>query len=84
MERTLITTDIDFDRDGKQVSILRLPCSTDLSGYGIIPIPDRSLEEWRWPDRLLMGGNHGDEFEGPVTLGKLIRDLDASEMFEAG
>ena len=80
MERTLITTDIDFDRDGKQVSILRLPCSTNLSGYGIVPIPIAVVKNGAGPTVLLMGGNHGDEFEGPVTLGKLIRTLSPSEI----
>jgi predicted deacylase len=75
MERTLIATDIDFDRDGKQVSILRLPCSTDTSAYGIIPLPIAVIKNGAGPTVLLMGANHGDEFEGPVTLGKLIREL---------
>src|SRR5690606_13649490 len=25
---------------------------------------------------ILEGGNHGDEYEGPITLGEMIRDLD--------
>lgn len=80
MERTLIATDIDFDREGKQVSILRLPCSTDKSGYGIIPLPIAVIKNGSGPTVLLMGANHGDEFEGPVTLGKLIRDLEPSQI----
>lgn len=80
MERTLITTDIDFGREGKQVSLLRLPCSSNLSGYGIIPLPIAVLKNGMGPTVLLMGGNHGDEYEGPVILGKLIRDLDLKKI----
>jgi hypothetical protein len=29
---------------------------------------------------LLMAGNHGDEYEGQVALGKLIRSLEAEEV----
>ncbi|HEY6194272.1 MAG TPA: succinylglutamate desuccinylase, partial [Candidatus Eisenbacteria bacterium] len=36
---TLITTDIDFARDGIQTGTLRLPYSHDRSAYGHIPIP---------------------------------------------
>ena len=80
MERTLIATDVDFEQDGKQVSVLRLPCSSNLSGYGIIPLPIAVLKNGVGPTVLLIGGNHGDEYEGPVTLGKLIRDLDPKKI----
>jgi len=32
---TLITTDIDFERDGIQTGTLRLPYSHDRSAYGL-------------------------------------------------
>src|SRR5438874_10063061 len=32
------------------------------------------------PTVLLMGGNHGDEYEGQVALGRLIRELEPGEV----
>jgi predicted deacylase len=73
---SLVTTDIDFERDGRQISTLRLPYSSNLSAYGVIPLPIAVLKNGTGPTALLMGGNHGDEYEGPVALGKLIREFD--------
>ncbi|MGQ3031668.1 MAG: succinylglutamate desuccinylase/aspartoacylase family protein, partial [Ferrovibrionaceae bacterium] len=36
---SLITTDVDFDRDGIQTGTLRVPYSHNRSAYGHIPIP---------------------------------------------
>jgi hypothetical protein len=76
MQTTTIKTDIDFERDGKQVSVLRLPDSTNSSAMRTIPIPIAMLKHGKGPTVLLMAGNHGDEFEGQVTLAKLMRSLE--------
>ena len=60
-----ISTDIDFNRDGKQTGFLRLPHSVHRSAYGWIPIPVACLRNGKGPRVLLMAGNHGDEYEGP-------------------
>jgi predicted deacylase len=73
--RSLIRTDIDYDREGLQHSHLRLPHSHDRSGYGHVPIPIAVLKRGHGPTLLLTGGNHGDEYEGPVALMKLVRRL---------
>lgn len=70
-----ITTTIDFDRDGFQTGTLRVPYSHDRSGYGHVPIPIAVLKQGKGPTVLLTGGNHGDEYEGPVALTKLIRRM---------
>lgn len=75
-EKSDLNTDIDFQRDGKWISILRLPCSSDSSAYGIIPIPIALIKNGTGPTVFLMAGNHGDEYEGPLALGSMIRELD--------
>lgn len=75
-----ITTDIDFDRDGRQLSFLRLPHSSNSSGYGWIPIPVACLRNGTGKTLLLVGGNHGDEYEGQITAGEIIRDLDPASI----
>jgi uncharacterized protein len=77
---TRISTDIDYDRDGKQVSWLRLPYSSNVSAYGWIAIPIAVIKNGRGPTALLQAGNHGDEYEGQIALVKLIRELRASDI----
>jgi predicted deacylase len=71
-----IHSDIDYDRAGRQVGYLYLPQSPHSDAWGAIPIPIAVLNGGPGPTVLLTGGNHGDEYEGPITLGRLIRELD--------
>ncbi|MBE0624315.1 MAG: succinylglutamate desuccinylase/aspartoacylase family protein [Burkholderiales bacterium] len=71
-----IRSEIDFDRDGKQVGFLRLPHSVHRSAYGWIPIPIACIRNGDGPRVLLMAGNHGDEYEGQIALAKLLRQLE--------
>ena len=74
---SLIATDVDFERTGFQTGTLRLPWSHDRSAYGHIPIPLAVLNAGAGtgPTVLLTGGNHGDEYEGPVALFKLMQRM---------
>lgn len=73
--RSLIQCTIDFDAPGFRFGTLRVPYSHDRSAYGHIPIPIAVLNGSPGPTVLLTGGNHGDEFEGPLALMKLLQDL---------
>jgi len=75
-----LTAEIDFNRNGKQHGFIRLPYSVHRSAYGWIPIPVACIKNDAGPRILLMAGNHGDEYEGQVALGKLIRDLEPDEV----
>lgn len=77
---SLITTDVDYEREGYQVGYLHLPYSHNRSGYGYIPIPIAVLKQGEGPTVLLTGGNHGDEYEGPVVLMKLLRQMPKLEI----
>lgn len=72
---SLITTDIDYSKVGLQTGHLRLPYSHNRSGYGHIPVPMAVLNGAPGPTLLLTGGNHGDEYEGPVALMKFMRGM---------
>lgn len=72
---TRLTTEIDFDKDGKQVGYVGLPHSSNVSAYGWIGIPIAQIKNGSGPTVLMMGGNHGDEYEGQIGLVKLIRKL---------
>ncbi len=73
-----ITATVDLDEDGKQHGFLRLPYSRDDSAWGSIPIPVSVVRNGPGPTALLIGGNHGDEYEGPVSLLKAASELEAS------
>src|SRR5271170_3863015 len=73
---TTVSTTIDFDRDGKQIGFFNLPLSIHEDAWGVVPVPMTVIKNGRGPTVILQGGNHGDEYEGPIALGELIRDLD--------
>lgn len=71
-----IAPTIDFDKDGVQHGFLRLPYSRDDSAWGSVMIPICVIRNGEGPTALLSGGNHGDEYEGPLALYDLARTLD--------
>jgi len=73
--RSLVRTQVDFEQRGFQTGYLEVPYSRDRSGYGHIPIPIVVINNGVGPRVLLTGGNHGDEYEGPVALSKLTQRL---------
>ena len=77
---TGITTDVDLDRPGKRTGRLHLPYSVTRSAYGVIPVPIAVISAGEGPTILMMAGNHGDEYEGQIALGNLIRTVDAAEV----
>jgi predicted deacylase len=76
----LITSEVDFEADGKHCGFLRLPHSVHRSAYGWIPIPVVSIRNGEGPTILLMSGNHGDEYEGQIALTKLSHELVAENV----
>jgi predicted deacylase len=77
---TRIFTDVDYEKEGKQVGWLSLPYSVTRSAYGNISIPIAVIKHGRGPTVLLMAGNHGDEYEGQIALCRLIRTLEPDEI----
>ncbi|MEL6963828.1 MAG: succinylglutamate desuccinylase/aspartoacylase family protein [Pseudomonadota bacterium] len=67
---------LDPERDGKVITHLSLPYSIDRSPYYQIKIPICHIRNGDGPRILLMAGNHGDEYEGELTLLKLVQRLD--------
>ena len=77
---SLVSTDVDFTAEGKQFGQLAVPQSTNSSGWAKYYIPIISIVNGDGPTAVLCGGNHGDEFEGPVTLLNLARCLTPEEV----
>ena len=78
--KTRITSEVDFEQDGKQTGFLRLPHSVHRSAYGWIAIPIIVIRNGPGPNVLLTAGNHGDEYEGQLTLMKLCRELESVDV----
>ena len=74
--KSRITTEIDFEQQGKQSGYLRAPLSRNTSGWGIVEIPIVVIKNGSGPTVLLTGGIHGDEYEGPIALSELARTLE--------
>lgn len=75
-----ISATLDFSREGVQHGFLKLPYSRDDSAWGAVMIPVTVIARGEGPTALLTGGNHGDEYEGPVALSKLAQGLTAAEV----
>ncbi|WP_175766715.1 N(2)-acetyl-L-2,4-diaminobutanoate deacetylase DoeB [Burkholderia cenocepacia] len=80
MRASPIMPTVDFDADGEQHGFLKLPYSRDDSAWGAIMIPVTVVKRGDGPTVLLTGGNHGDEYEGPVALSKLAGSLKAADV----
>lgn len=70
--------DVPMDVDGKHHGHISIPFSIDRSPYYQIRIPVCRIRNGAGARLLLMAGNHGDEYEGEISLSKLVRRLDAS------
>ncbi|WP_428528394.1 N(2)-acetyl-L-2,4-diaminobutanoate deacetylase DoeB [Roseibium sp.] len=70
-----ISPTIPFDQDGIHHGFLRLPYSRDDSAWGSVMIPITVVRNGDGPTALLTGGNHGDEYEGPIALQDLAATL---------
>ncbi len=75
-----IWTDVDLDKEGKSLGYLRVNISVDGRASSFLPVPIAVFKNGPGPRILLLGGVHGDEFEGQVMLMKLIRTLDIANV----
>ena len=67
---------VDFDKPGRQVGFVMIPHSPHEDAWGATRLPIAVIANGHGPTVILEGGNHGDEYEGPITISELIRDLD--------
>lgn len=75
-----ITSTIDLMARGVNHGFLKLPYSRDDSAWGSVMIPIAVVRNGEGPTALLTGGNHGDEYEGPIALFDLARSLKAEDV----
>ncbi len=80
-EPTKVAADIDLEKAGKQFGSIIVPHSRDDSAWGSVRVPLIVIKGGApGPTVLFTGGNHGDEYEGPIALLDLARGLDPDEV----
>ena len=80
MKDSLISSTIDFQKDGVQHGFLKLPHSHDDSAWGSIVIPITVAKNGEGPTILFTGANHGDEYEGPIALFDLANNINSEDV----
>lgn len=75
-----LSCDLDFTTPGKRAGAFRLGWSDNANPLGHHPVPVMVAVGGPGPTALLIGGVHGDEYEGPVALLRLFRALDPAEI----
>jgi predicted deacylase len=71
---------IDLDQRGRQIGDLKLKWSDNRQPIGYYPVPIICLSNGDGPTVLLTGGVHGDEFEGPAALMRLVQSLSVNDV----
>ncbi|NKB63455.1 MAG: succinylglutamate desuccinylase [Gammaproteobacteria bacterium] len=71
---------IDLSHKGRQIGDLRARWSDNHVPGGYYLTPIASLSRGEGPTLLITGGVHGDEFEGPAALMRLLNDLDITHI----
>jgi N-alpha-acetyl-L-2,4-diaminobutyrate deacetylase len=66
---------IDLNEPGVRHGHLRLPWSRNDSAWGNLMIPFCVAVGGEGPTALVTGGNHGDEYEGPLAILELARSV---------
>lgn len=76
MTGSLISSEVDYEADGKRTGYLRVPHSVHRSAYGWLPVPVTVIRNGEGPTLVMAGGNHGDEYEGQIAISRLEQELE--------
>ena len=71
---------IDLDAPGKRSGFIRIPHSPHDDAWGATQVPLCVIASGAGPTVILEGGNHGDEYEGPIVISELIRSVEPSDI----
>lgn len=72
-------TEIDFDKPGKNIYEVAFHFDGEW-GYAMVPLCVINGEGPRKKSIVAFGGTHGNEYEGQVSVWRLMHELDASEI----
>lgn len=76
--KSLINCSVPLDEQGIFYGDLMLSYSDNHLPMGYYPVPIAVINNGKGATALLIGGVHGDEFEGPTALMRLVHRIDAA------
>ena len=71
---------IPLDRAGITSGYVSFHNSTDTSAWQTVRLPLHCLNGRAGPTTLILGGMHGDEYEGPVAIDALARTMNTDDL----
>jgi N-alpha-acetyl-L-2,4-diaminobutyrate deacetylase len=74
-----ISPTVDFSAEASSTASCGCPTAATIPP-GVGDDPDHGHPNGKGPTALLTGGNHGDEYEGPIALFDLARTLKAGDV----
>ena len=80
MSLSTIVSSIDLACDGKAIGDLRIKWSDNSIPLGYHLVPIISIKNGSGPTALMISGTHGDEFEGPSALMRLVDQIDIKDI----
>ena len=78
--RSRIQNTIDLNQPGRQIGDLLVKWSDNERPLGFYPTPIICLSNGSGPTVMLTGGIHGDEFEGPAALMRIINQVSVDDI----
>jgi predicted deacylase len=75
-----VACSFDLNVPGKQTGYLKIGDSTNNSGWATFHVPIICISNGTGPTVLVLGGNHGDEYEGQFAAADLAHSLEPSEV----
>ena len=75
-----LSSTVDLEANGKQHGFFQLPCSTERSANGSVSIPVCVIRRGDGPTVSILGGVHGDEYEGPISVLRLAREIQLGDV----
>src|SRR5262249_28893828 len=80
MQKSPLYATVDFAKPGKQIGYVGVPYSHNLGGWANMMLPIAVVANGAGPTALVLGGNHGDEYPGPIAILKLMRALQPEQV----
>lgn len=75
-----VTCSFDINNPGKDAGYLIVGDSTNNSGWTSYNVPIIKFSNGAGPTVLVLGGNHGDEYEGQIAASSLAHQLDLNQV----
>ena len=80
MSDSPVSCSIDLTAPGKHIGHLAFPKITNTAGWATQHVHIASIANGEGPTVLVLGGNHGDEYEGQVAALRLLQELQPEQV----